>query len=186
MIEINDILKDVNNGLKTHYYKDIKFYEVSELITREDIEGSEIISPEIYKGDGQYEHIQDDTKGLIIYHRIISFDNDEDTEKGFGRNSLNTENYEIKTVFYGQQPSIKKDCEDINYVLAKEFKKLVPRRLNVSGEHRTSITVGSIDYDKTSIKEEEGLKIVPESVLFTLTLSVKIIVLENCNELTCN
>ena len=186
MIKINDILKVVNEGFKTHYYKDITTYEVAELVTREDIEGNEITVPALYVGDGQYQYLQDDTKGLIIYHRIINFANDEDTDLGFGRNSLNIENYEIKTVFYGQQPSIEKDCEDINYYLAKEFKKLVIRKLNVSGQHRTSITVSNIDYDKTSIKDAEGLEIVPESVLFTLTLNLKINVLESCEDLGCD
>jgi len=187
MIKINDILELVNTGLKTHYFKDIKTFKVAELITREDSEEEEVIRPSIYSGDGDYEFIQDDTSGLIIYHRIDgAVENEEDEEKGFGRNSLVTETYPIKTVFYGQQNLINDDNEDINLYLAKEFKKLIPRRLNVSGEHRTTITVGDINYDKESIKTDEGLEIVPESVLFTLDLSIKIVSIESCNNLTCN
>jgi hypothetical protein len=186
MIKINDILEIVNDGLKTHYFKDINSYLVAELVTREDIEGNEITTPAIYVGDGNYQFIQDDTQGLIIYHRILSFDNEEDTELGFGRNSLNIENYQIKTVFYGQQPVIEKDCEDINYYLAKEFKSLVPKRLNVSGQHRTTITVSGIEYDKNIVKDAEGLEFIPESVLFSLNLNIKIKILESCNELKCN
>ena len=187
MIKINDILKVVNEGFKTHYFKDINTFEVTELVTRTDSEGEDTTHPAIYKGDGNYQFIQNDTNGLIIYHRIVGvIDNDEDEEKGFGRNSLVTEIYPIKTVFYGQQSLIKQDTEDINLYLANEFKKLVPRRLNVSGEHRTTITVSDINYDKELIKTDEGLEIVPESVLFTLSLSVKIVTMESCNNLTCN
>jgi len=186
MIKITDILKTVNDGFKTHYFKDITTYKVAELVSREDSEGNNITRPAIYKGNGDYEFIQDDSKGLIIYHRILDFSNEEDTEGGFGRNTLTTEEYSVKTVFYGQQIAINEDCEDINYYLAKEFKKLVVRRLNESGVHRTTITVTGIDYDKNSIKDEEGLRIVPESVLFALELNIKIRTLETCNTLNCN
>ena len=187
MIKINDILEIVNNGFKTHYFKDIKTFGVTELVTRTDIEGEEISTPAIYVGNGNYEFIQDDTNGLNIYHRIDGVvDNDEDQEKGFGRNSMTTETYSIKTVFYGQQAAIEKSIEDLNFNLAKEFKKLVPRRLNVSGEHRTTIKVGEISYNKEDIQEAEGLKSVPESILFTLDLDVKITTLEECNNLSCD
>ncbi len=187
MIKINDILEVVNTSLKTHYFKDIKTFKVAELVTRTDAEGEDVVRPAIYEGNGNYQFIQDDTNGLIIYHRIDgTVENDEDEEKGFGRNSQVTEIYPIKTVFYGQQGLIQQDNEDINLYLANEFKKLVPRRLNVSGEHRTTITVSDINYDKESIKTDEGLAIVPESVLFTLSLSVKIITMESCNNLTCS
>jgi len=187
MIKINDILEEVNTAIKTHYFKDITTYKVVDLVKRNDIEGEENINPAIYIGDGEYNFIQDDTKGLIVYHRIDGeVENEEDTEKGFGRNSLITETYPIKTVFYGQQGLIEKDAEDINLYLAKEFKKLIPRKLNISGESRTSITVASINYDKEAIQDDEGLKIVPESVLFTLELEIKIVSLEACNILKCN
>lgn len=187
MIKINEILEVVNTGLKTHYFKDINTFGVTELVTREDAEGTEITRPAIYEGKGNYQFMQSDTNGLIIYHRIVGeVENDEDEEKGFGRNSLTTLVYPIKSVFYGQQIAINDDCEDINLYLADEFKKLVPRRLNVSGEHRTTITVTNVNYDKNAIKEEEGLEIVPESVLFTLDLDVKIMTTENCNTLTCS
>jgi len=179
MIKINDILNaetnSVNASLKTHYFKDITTYGVTELV--EISEGN--TKPCIYTGDGNYQYVQTDTDGLIIYHRILGFDNDEDLDLGFGRNGLTTETYSIKSVFYGQQIAIEKDCEDISYYLAKEFKKLIPRTLDLNDINR--ISVSGINYDKNSIKEEEGLVVVPSSILFSLDLSIVIKSTENCN-----
>lgn len=185
MIKIEDILGLVNDGLKTHYFKDITTHKLAVIIERTDDEGTILKIPSIYKGRGNYESIQDDTKGLIIYHRIIGeVINDEDLEGGFGRNSGTTETYPIRTVFYGQQPSIEDDnCEDINYFLAREFKKLFPRRFNLVDISR--LTVGAINYDRETITEDEGIKTVPESVLFTIDSEIKIITTENCVTLTC-
>jgi len=184
MIKINEILELVNSGFKTHYFKDITTYEVCNIITKEDSEGNEIKQPAIYQGRGNYSTILEDSKGLVIYHRIESFENDEDVEGGFGRDSMTTETYTIKTVFWGQQAAIEDDnCEDINLYLAKEFKKLVPRRLDLVDTNR--ITVTGINYDKEGLKEDEGLKYSPESVLFSLSLNIIIKGIERCNDLTC-
>lgn len=185
MNKIEDILGLLNDGFKTHYYKDITTYKVCVIVEKEDEEGTILKIPSIYRGRGNYDTLQDDTKGLIIYHRIIGeIDNEEDTDNGFGRNSLTTETYPIRSVFYGQQPSIENDnCEDINYLLAREFKKLFKRRFDLDDIVRA--TVGNINYDRTVITEEEGIKTVPESVLFTIDSEIKIITTENCVELTC-
>ena len=50
MIKINDIITEINNSFKTHYFKDITTYKIAELITREDSEGNEITRPAIYTG----------------------------------------------------------------------------------------------------------------------------------------
>lgn len=189
MIKINDILNaetnSINAGLKAHYFKDITFHGVAELVERENSLGESIERPAIYDGKGDYTFIQDDTKGLIVYHRIVGeVSNDEDLSAGFGRNSLTTLTYTIKSVFYGQQAAIEVDCEDINFYLATEFKKLVPRSLTLDDINR--ITVTGINYDKNAISEEEKIDFVPESVLFTLDLSIVIKTTENCNTLTCN
>lgn len=183
MIKINDIIPLINTSLKTHYFKDVTCYDmVAELIGQE---GEDVTKrPAIYEGNGNYRFIQEDTKGLIIYHRLISLTNDEDQEKGFGRNSLTKETYEIKSVFYGQQAAIKTENEDINYLLAQEFKKLFPRTVTLSNKIR--ISVGGIELNKKTIEDEEGLETIPESVCFAITYTVVIMNTENCNELTCN
>ena len=184
MIKINDILEYVNDGLKTHYFKDITTYGVAELVTRKDnYEDVDIITPAIYDGNGNYNYIQKDTNGLNIYHRILSFDNEEDLEEGFGRNSLTTENYTIRTVFFGQQIAIEQSCNDINYYLAKEFKKLIPRSLDLVDTNRILVT--GINYDKEQIKKEESVDFSPESVLFTIDMDIVIKGIETCNELSC-
>ena len=184
MIKINDILGLINDGLKTHYFKDITTYKVAELVTRKDIEDKDYTRPAIYSGDGNYTFIQDDTSGLNIYHRILSLENEEDLDSGFGRNSLTTENYKIRTVFFGQQIAIEQSCEDINYYLAKEFKKLIPRRLDIADTNRISIT--NINYVKNSIKKDEYVEFSPDSVLFTIDLDIVIKGIEECNELKCS
>ena len=184
MIKINDILPLVNTALKTHYFKDITAYDqITELIGQDDEDA--IKRPAIYEGNGNYKFIQEDTRGLIIYHRLISTSVEEDLENGFGRNTLSKETYEIKSVFYGQQEAIKSENEDINYLLAQEFKKLYPRTVSLSNKVRISVT-GNIEYNKKTIEDDEGLKTVPESVCFTITSNIVIMNTENCNELTCN
>ena len=151
MIKINDILKLVNDGLKTHYYKDIDTKLVAELVVRQDSEGNDETRPAIYTGKDNYSFIQEDTHGLNIYHRILSFDNEEDLEGGFGRGALTTEDYKIRIVFFGQQIAINESCSDINLYLAKEFKKLIPRTINLPDTNRISVT--GINYDKEKNKE---------------------------------
>ena len=180
MIKINDILELVNDELKTHYFKDITFYKVAELIGQKEGEEPTIKRPAIQEGHGNYRFIQDDARGLIVYHRIIGeVENDEDMDDGFGRNSLTTEKYTIKTVFYGQQQAINIDVEDVNLYLAKEFKKLYPRNLTTL-DKRNRIAITSIDYDKVVIAEDEGIEIVPESILFAINSTITITSTENC------
>lgn len=183
MIKINDILKLVNDGLTNHYYKDIETKLVAELVTRQDSEGNDETRPAIYTGNGNYEFIQNDIHGLNIYHRILSFDNDEDLEGGFGRSSLTTENYSIRIVFFGQQVAINESCNDVNLYLAKEFKKLIPRSFDLADTNRISVI--GIDYDKEKIKNEEFIDYNPDSVLFTIDMNVIIKGIETCNELSC-
>lgn len=183
MIKINDILEYVNEGLKTHYYKDITTHLVAELNVREDLNGNEVTKPAIYEGNGNYNFLQKDTNGLNIYHRILSLENDEDLENGFGRNSLTTENYKIRTVFFGQKIAIKESCEDINLYLAKEFKKLIPRRIDLPDTNRISITF--INYDKENIKKEEFIDYSADSILFTIDMDIVIKGIEFCNKLSC-
>lgn len=184
MIKINDIIPLINTSLKSHYFKDITCYDVIAELIGQDGEGV-TKRPAIYEGDGNYKFIQEDTRGLIIYHRLISLNNDEDQEKGFGRNSLTKETYELKSVFYGQQASIKTTKEDINYLLSQEFKKLYPRTVSLSNKIRISVG-GIIELNKKTIEDEEGLKTIPESICFTITSTIVIMNTENCNELTCN
>jgi len=183
MIKITDILGLLNEGFKTHYYKDIKTYKVCELVKQSE---ESIPRPATYDGRGNYTFIQDDTNGLIIYHRIIDqLENEEDLELGFGRNSQTKETYTVKSVFFGQQPAIEDDnIEDINYYLAKEFKKLMPRTLDLADTNR--IVVTGIEYNKEVVKEEEGVEYVPESILFSINSTITITGIEQCNTLTCN
>lgn len=184
MIKINDILKLINEGFKTHYFKDIKTNLIAELVVVTDQEGEEREVPAIYEGSGNYRSLQDDNNGLNIYHRIEDFKNDEDPDAGFGRNSLTTENYSMKAVFFGQQPAIEDSCEDINFPLSKEFKKLIPRSFDLQDTNRISVT--GIEYDREKIKKEEGLEFSPESVFFVISYEVMIKSLEECNELKCS
>ena len=180
MIKINDIIQLVNDGLSNHYFKDIKFHKLTELVIRE-----EETVPAIYTGNGQYQFIQEDTNGLLIYHRITGeVVSDEDLDSGFGRNSKTTETYPIKAVFYGQQSAFETSNEDINFNLAKEFKKLIPRTFNLAD--RVIVTPGGINYNKEEIKESESIVFNPESVIFTIDYSVKIMSLNSCTELNYN
>ena len=182
MNRINDILRIINDGLKTHYFKDITTYGVTDLVVNKNVDG-EPFAPAIYDGNGDYNFIQDDTKGLIIYHRILEQTNEEDLEDGFGRNSLTTESYSIKTVFYGQQIAIEEACEDINYYLANEFKKLIPRRVNIDDTNR--IVVTSVDTNKENISNDENIIFAPESILFAINSTITIKTIENCNIINC-
>ena len=92
MIKINNILGLVNDGLGTHYFKDITFHKIAELKLAKD---AEIERPYIFVGDGNYQFVQDDSKSLIVYHRLLDFDNEEDTDGGFGRNSKTVENISL-------------------------------------------------------------------------------------------
>jgi len=184
MIKIEDILEEVNNGIKTHYFKGITTYCVAELITMGGDGTEERITPAVYEGSGNYDYIINDNEGLIVYHRILEFDNEEDLGGGFGRGSLTTETYSVKSVFYGQQIAIDQSCKDINYNLAKEFKKLIPRRVDLEDTNR--IVVTSINYNREEISKEENIKHSPESVLFSMDMEIAIKGIEVCNELKCN
>jgi len=183
MIKINDILESINTGLKTHYFKDITTYGVCDLVVKKDLEDKDVTVPAFYTGDGQYSYVLEDTNGLIIYYRILKFTNDEDLESGVGRDSLTTENYEIRAIFYGQQIAIEQSCEDINLPLAKEFKKLIPRRVDLVDTNR--IVVKEIIYNKETLKKEEFTPFSPDSVLFAIDLDITIKGIEQCNELNC-
>lgn len=178
MIKISSILNEVNNSLMTHYFENITTYNVSKIINKD-----EISFPGVYVGAGNYQSIIEDSKGLIIYPRILDFENDEDLELGFGRNSLTTETYQIRYVFFGNQIEIERSCQDINYYLAKEFKKLFPRTLDLADTNIIKVT--GIEYDKETVKETEFVDYTPESVLFYIDIEVMIKGLEECNSLTC-
>lgn len=176
--KITDILPIINAAFATHYFKDIQFYGLAEII-----EKKEVKTACVYSGAGEYTPILEDTKGLIVYHRLISFDNEEDTDGGFGRFPLTTETYKLLTVFFGNQNAIEKDCKDINHYLVLEFKKLLPRTLNLGVSN--NVSVSGINYDKIDLADSEGIDLIPENVLFALELTVVLKFVESCNTLKC-
>lgn len=179
MNKIKDIITDINDVIKSHSVKDIQFNGVCELITKK-----EVTQPCKYIGGGEYEPVINDTSGLIVYHRILSFENDEDLEGGFGRNSLTTENYSMLMVVYGNMNVVKQSIEDENYNLSMEFKKLIPRKTTLTDIHRISVI--SVDNNKQDLSEQEGLNLMPENILFGIEYNVAIRTTENCNILECN
>lgn len=181
MTQINDILKIINENIKSHYFKDITTFETVELISRN---GSDEKFPAKFEGSGNYEFIQTDTSGLIVYHRIASLKNEDDLDSGFGRNSLTKETYDIKTIFFGSQNNINQSCENINFYLAQEFKKLIPRNVNI--KDRNSIKITGIGYDREEIKETEFIQYNQDSVLFSLDLEITVKRLESCKDLNCS
>lgn len=184
MIKINDILKLINNEFKKHYFKDITTHGIAELVVREDSEEKEVTRPAIIQDNGDYNFLQIDSNGLNIYHRIVGeVDIDEDADGGFGRFPLITETYPIRIIIFGNSNVFDKSCGDINLELVKEFKSLIPRRIDIKESNRISVT--GFDVDKRRISREEFIEYNPESVLFTIDLEVIIKGLNVCNELKC-
>lgn len=184
MIKITDIIEGINGNLKTHYFKDITTFGICKVIRREDSEGDEVFIPAKFEGDGNYSSVIDDNSGLLIWAIIKDFENDEDEDEGFGRNSLTTETYEVRFVFFGQSIAINQDCEDIDLYLAKEFKKLIPRRQNLADTNRLKVT--GIKYDKEDLESEEYTPFNADTVLFAIDTEIIIKGIEQCNDLKCN
>jgi hypothetical protein len=177
MIKINDILGLLNDSLAAHSFKDIVFHKIARLVEKD-----EVLAPRKYTGSGELTDIIEDAKGLIVYHRILNVDNNDDLEGGFGRNSLTTETYTILTVFYGNQIAINDDCEDHNYTLANEFKKLIPRRYPLTDIN--SVKIIDINYDKNALSDQEGIAIIPENILFSIESEIEVKKIEKC-EILC-
>jgi len=182
MIELNDILRLVNNALSGHYFKDITFYKEAKLKSQNSED--QIKRPYVYEGDGNYKFIQEDTKGLIVYHRNLEFTSEDDENEGYGRNPLTTETYSNRVVFYGSQSAIDKDCEDINMLLAKEFKSLLPRKLTLID--RNILKPGQVYTNMDELSEEEGITPAPDSVFFAIDYTLTVYTTKNCVDLSCD
>lgn len=177
MNNINNIVTDINKSFKTHNIKDIKFFGVCDLV-----EKNEKTTPCELNGS-EYTPVLNDTSGIVVYHRILDFDNDEDLEEGYGRNSLTTENYSMLSVFYGNLKVIEQGCLDNNQLLATEFKKLLPRNVSITDIHRINCT--GLELNKTDLTTQEGIELIPENIIFGINYNVVIKTTENCNTLSC-
>jgi hypothetical protein len=183
MIEINDILALINTALSGHYFKDITFYKVAEL--KKQNSEDQIERPYVFQGDGNYSFVQDDTKGLIVYHRILDYTTEEDNDSGFGRNPMTVEKYLIRSVFYGNKSAINKSCEDLNLLLVKEFRSLLPRRIEgLIDSNSLKVTKNIINQKELS--EDEGLTLTPENISFAIEFEFTLKTTRNCVDLSCD
>lgn len=183
MIQINDIIPLINNSLKGHYFKDITFYDKYCELIKQNSE-DQLERPSIYEGSGNYRFIQEDTKGLICYHRVLESESEDDDEAGFGKNPLTIETYSMRVVFFGNRNAIDKDCEDINELLAKEFKTLLPRKMTLVD--RNILKPGKVFIKPLELSEEEGISWSPEMVLFAIDYEFKLTSTKNCDDLSCD
>jgi len=186
------IIDVINTALKAHYYKDIKFNNISQLVEKD---GQQKVVE--YRGDGDsFEVGFDDANGLNIYHRYgseITFE--EDKEAGFGRNSLRTETHPLILVAFGNSKDILDTDKDINYKIADEIQKLFPERLarvdlqNV-GARTSAISITSVNVNKKEVVDIElpdnEIEPHPENILFSISYEVVLGVTDNCKDLECD
>lgn len=183
MIQINDIIPLVNNSLKGHYFKDITFYDKYCELLKQNSE-DQVERPAIWEGSGNYQFIQEDTKGLICYHRVLDSESEDDDEGGFGKNPLTSNIYSMRVVFFGNRSAIDRDCSDINELLAREFKTLLPRKMTLVD--RNILKPGKVSIKPLELSEEEGIAWQPEMVLFAIDYEFKLTSTKNCDDLSCD
>lgn len=183
MIAINNIIPLVNNSLSGHYFKDITFYNQYVELLKQNSE-DQVERPAVWEGSGNYRFIQEDTKGLICYHRILEQESEDDNEGGFGKNPLTTNIYSMRVVFFGNRNAIDKDCSDINELLAREFKALLPRKMSLVD--RNVLNAGKVYSKPLELSEEEGIAWQPEMVLFGIDYEFRLTSTRNCDDLSCD
>ena len=183
MITINDIIPLINNSLSGHYFKDILFYNQYAKLLKQNSE-DQLERPAIWEGSGNLRFIQEDTKGLICYHRVVDSESEDDNEGGFGKNPLTTMTYSMRVVFFGNRTAIDKDCTDINELLAKEFKSLLPRKMTLID--RNVLNPGKVYVNEQELAGEEGITWQPEMVLFAIDYEFKLTSTRNCDNLSCD
>lgn len=183
MIQINDIIPLINNALSGHYFKDITFYNQYVELIKQNSE-DQVERPAIYQGSGNYKFIQEDTKGLVCYHRILEQESEDDNEGGFGKNPLTTNIYSMRVVFFGNRNAIDRDCADINELLAREFKALLPRKMTLVD--RNVLNGGKVYSNALELSEEEGIAWQPEMVLFGIDYEFRLTSTRNCDDLSCD
>lgn len=190
MNRLQYIVDQINESLKGHYFKDIKFHGLCE---HEDKDGE--TTPVFYKGYGDHEFVGfNDNNGLNIYHRLLGISDGKDNELGFGRNSLKTVSYDIKLVAFGNQRKINDSNVNINYKIADELEDLIPEKLskvqlsNIESQTST-INVITRELDRKTVWEEElperEINVKPESLLFSINYSIEITFLKGCKTLAC-
>ena len=189
MNRLHYIVDEINTALKGHWFKQLTTIGVADQIEKD---GQRI--PAVYKGFGDYEPVGfNDALPLQLYHRVLSVDNEEDPDEGFGSHTMMKEDYSMTSVFYGNQRQVSDSNTDINRRLADEFKSLFPKRLNKAqltniNAFNSFINIVSVDLDKQSVFKEEmpdsKYRIPPEAILFsihyTITLSYN-----DCKVLSC-
>lgn len=186
MSRIQSIIDRINTVISDNfYYLAIRTFGLSEKIDGK---------PAIYTGSGDYDNLTfDDTYGFTIYHRLLSESNDNDPDQGFGKNTLETENYSIKLVGFGSQRELGGVNTDINPKIANDIKALIPKRfnkafLNTLEALSFNLSIDNVDLNKQSVYDEEleEGEFNPDNILFSIDYTVSISFLDECKTLSCD
>lgn len=184
------VLSQIDESLKGFYFKDIIFNGLASLVKK-----NEQTIPVYYKGSGDNKFVGfDDKHGMNIYYRLISESEDTDTESGFGRNVITGKTYLIKLICFGNQGKILDSNTDINYRIASEISRLIPRlltkvqKVNIEAQSG-QISVTGIEHDKEAVfsieMPDNDFNLPSQSLLFSIDFNIALNYLDGCQTLSC-
>lgn len=151
--------------------------------------------PTFYQGYGDSDFAGfDDTNGLNVYHRLISYEQVEDPEKGFGTKPFVDENYSMIMVAYGNQREVDDAVNNINYNVADDLRTLFLKKLTkVQLANLTSVsgivTITGTEHDRQAVFSQElpdnEMKVSPETLLFAIQYNINLQYIGDCKDLSC-
>jgi len=179
LFDITDIIDtaigDPDTGIN---FKDIRFFRIARLQKKD-----KVIIPVSYQGFGDMEFSGfQDTNGLNIYHRILSQNDDNDFEAGYGRNPALTENFPMTMVVFGNMRKIDDTNIDINYRIADEIVDAMPVRFSkaqsdVVEARWVLINVNGRNFLKEDVFATElpdnDFNLKPENILFAINYTIQ-------------
>jgi len=190
MNRLQYIVTQIDCDLEQYYFKEMVFKGLCEHVIKDDK-----TVPVKYKGFGDNEFVGfDDSNGINLYHRLIDMNESHDNEAGFGNSPKKTEEYLMRLVVFGNQRDVLDVDHDINFKVSDEIGSLIPNRLNKTRlaeiEAQTGvINLTSADLNKTAVWELElpdhEVKTKPETLLFAINYTIKLVFVNSCKTVNC-
>lgn len=198
------LVQEIDSAIAARFYANIHADGYAELIDKgtrvefgqRTIAGRVQFIPVKYKGYGDYEFVgfRDDSP-LNTYHRLLEFDQDEDPERGYGRNPMIIQTYKMRFIAFGNQRLIKEVNFDLNTQVAQDISSLIRQRfvkesLGKIKAQVVAVKPGQINLNKGDVFSKElspdEIKIKPENILFSIDYEIRLETQNECSAPLCD
>jgi len=194
--ELNYIIDQIDSTVKAGFYvKNSSFHGLVDLVDRNLNEDTVQTFPGKYVGNGEYKDAMiDDSVDMVVYHRNLGIDEEDDTGGGFGRNTMRTITYNQQMVVWINQDKVGGNKGDDKFKFIKEIKSLIPGTLtkvdlvNINARNGM-IKKGSTNTEKRTLFDQEhenvDYKIKPEHAYFSIEYTIELKRVSDCVDVSC-